>query len=1305
MDSSTARKGDADLSKDQDDQSSPSSGSGVWKSSPERLSPVKLTTRSKKKVKRHSSPPSDPAKMSSPEKLTTRSKKKLKIVTELEDPDAMRSHVLEIAGGEDIIEAVAAFGRRCQRRVCVLSGNGVVANPTLRQPGEPRSTVALNGRFEILSMSGAFVPASKERDSRPMNSSWLTVFVAGGQGQVVGGGVVGALRASGPVMVFAAILSTASAGEHIALGDDEQGEGSASGQLPSPQTDTPDKGTGDEEDQMVHLVKPPVGITDQSRMEPLSCTTQEVKMGTAIFQHTREDKSCPVQEPQRADSSEPLEKNAGEQSDGTGKNLQSDKQCATQDKRLLLQKTLSVVQDFIKRAEGCVHDRVSDMCLQDAKDAAHDAEDLLDEFKYFELQEKIEGSTIPSRFLELYDKEIARIQGSLELRVFQMRLLDLDDAQQQCIINEPISSEDDLFLEGQTIFGRQKELSEFIQLLGLQENNPTDKQVPDPEVATVPDSKQAKLENVSVLPIVGGVGVGKTALAHLIFNEKRVQGHFDLLIWMCVSDGFDEKKLIKRLAWSVAESDMKTDDLSCLQRILTNGIIHRSRRLFLVLDDAQDDVCQENCHGWKNFLAPLKCARPGSMVLVTTRSRRVAELVGTLKPMVLEGLPKETLCEFFMMLTLGSHHSVSNPVLKHIGESIVARLNGSPLCAKLLGRQLRLKLDVGYWKIILGSELWGLPRREEISLFAAFELSYQSLPFHLKCCFSFCSMYPRGYAFDADTLVDSWVALGFVVPPAGNMLAVDIGHVYFQQLVSRSFFERAPAYSRSRSRSTYIIHGLLYDLAQYITRNECFVIKGRGDLSKIPPKVRHVSILGNGDLSSSDIECLLTYKTLRSIVCIGVDGDIITNSILGTWFDHLTSLRMLRFISCRLKELHGNVSKLILLRYLDISACDFHELPDSLWRLHNLEILDAQNCTLDVVPKDIVRLVNLQRLRLKNDLISQLGCVPEVGKLTLLQNMPYYAVDDKPGRRIQELKNMNHLHGELEIDGLRNVMSQEEAAGAELAKKIYLDTLVLKWHESIRPQKHNSTKEMEVLEALRPSSNIKHLKVKFYMGDGLSPRWLRHDELSSLASLSINSCPNIATLFLIEPSETGSSRSSSVSFQSLTKISITWCRSLASLDNFLRPECLPMIKVIRISNCEELVSLPTYNLVHFVHLEDLEVSHCWSLNWEPRLALPPTLKSLKLEACGEFSDSTLSCLHNLAALTTLNLQFCPRIESISAQIWNGLRSIESLKIVCCQGLVTVGGSGSITGIKNVDIRHCSKLKELEQPFRSGQADS
>ncbi|TVT99776.1 hypothetical protein EJB05_54832, partial [Eragrostis curvula] len=73
----------------------------------------------------------------------------------------MRSHVLEIASGADIVDAIAGFSRRRQRGVSVLSGSGAVTNVTLRQPagGGGAAAVALRGRFELLSLSGAFLPA------------------------------------------------------------------------------------------------------------------------------------------------------------------------------------------------------------------------------------------------------------------------------------------------------------------------------------------------------------------------------------------------------------------------------------------------------------------------------------------------------------------------------------------------------------------------------------------------------------------------------------------------------------------------------------------------------------------------------------------------------------------------------------------------------------------------------------------------------------------------------------------------------------------------------------------------------------------------------------------------------------------------------------------------------------------------------------------------------------------------------------------------------------------------------------------
>ncbi|BAH94531.1 putative disease resistance protein RGA3 [Oryza sativa Japonica Group] len=966
-----------------------------------------------------------------------------------------------------------------------------------------------------------------------------------------------------------------------------------------------------------------------------------------------------------------------------------------QDERFVLENTLRGMYELIKLAECWVRKDYSIAnLLQEAKDTVYCAEDLLDELNYYELQDGVGFSANRSSCPEFSDIKMTEIHGKLNSLKEQMGHLGLHDMQPQHFIFESVSQKYGNLMYDRTNFGYQEELQVLIDSFILDKNSLTSEQVSE-----VPSSGRAGQKNLSVLTIVGDGGIGKTALAHCSFNDQKVQDHFDLLVWICVSDGFDDKKLIKRLAWAIAESEMKSDDLICLQRVLTNGMIHHSRRLLLVLDDLQEDVCQEYYLGWERFLAPLKCASPGSMVLVTTRSMKVAEHISSVC-LQLEGLPNEINWHLFSMHAFDLPISDSDQEVECIGRKIAARLNGSPLGAKIVGCLLNLKLDAVYWKSILESELWELGHHKETRIWPALHLSYQYLPFHLKRCFSFCSMYPKSHEFDAETLVDSWVAVGLVVSN-GSVPAVDIGHEYFDQLVRRSFFQISP--TSSSSRHAYVMQGLLYETAQKISTNECFVIKDSSDLLRIPPKVRHVSILHFSGLSSSDLESLHKYKTLRSVVCISIDSDVITTSVLETWFCHLTNIRMLRFISCRLKELLGNVGNLILLRYLDISSCDFEALPDSFWRLRNLEILDAQNCRFDSVPKDIVKLVKLRKARLRSDLNNQLGHVPGVGNLIYLQDMPYYAVDDTPGRGIQELKNLNNLRGALEISGLHNVTSKEQAVEADLDKKTHLNTLTLSWHDSIRPDKHNGEQEMEVLESLRPSPSIKNLEVRFYMGSGFHPSWLLDDEpiSSRLESLSISSCPNIASLFI---TVTGSSSrgSSPVVFRSLTKLSVTWCRKLMSLDNLLQPELLPEIKVIRISNCEELASLPTNQLIKFTHLEDLEVSHCWSLSWEQGLTLPRSLKSLKLEACGELTDSVLRCgLRELPVLVSLELQFCSGVECIGGEIWSEMPSLQRLKIFCCQELSSIGGEESIARVESVDIRHCPKLRELEQPFQRG----
>nr|XP_043613604.1 AT-hook motif nuclear-localized protein 20-like [Erigeron canadensis] len=148
----------------------------------------------------------------------SKNKPKPPIFVTRDSPNALRSHVMEVESGTDIAESIAQFSRKRQRGVSVLSASGTVMNVTLRQPTAPGSVMALQGRFEILSLTGAFLPGPA-----PPGSTGLTIYLAGGQGQVVGGSVVGSLVASGPVMVIAATFSNATY-ERLPVDEEEEAD-------------------------------------------------------------------------------------------------------------------------------------------------------------------------------------------------------------------------------------------------------------------------------------------------------------------------------------------------------------------------------------------------------------------------------------------------------------------------------------------------------------------------------------------------------------------------------------------------------------------------------------------------------------------------------------------------------------------------------------------------------------------------------------------------------------------------------------------------------------------------------------------------------------------------------------------------------------------------------------------------------------------------------------------------------------------------------------------------------------------------
>ncbi|KAF9685735.1 hypothetical protein SADUNF_Sadunf03G0085000 [Salix dunnii] len=108
-------------------------------------------------------------------------------------------HIITVNAGEDVTMKIISFSQQGPRAICVLSANGVISSVTLRQPDSSGGTLTYEGRFEILSLSGSFMPS--ETGGTRSRSGGMSVSLASPDGRVVGGGVAGLLVAASPVQV------------------------------------------------------------------------------------------------------------------------------------------------------------------------------------------------------------------------------------------------------------------------------------------------------------------------------------------------------------------------------------------------------------------------------------------------------------------------------------------------------------------------------------------------------------------------------------------------------------------------------------------------------------------------------------------------------------------------------------------------------------------------------------------------------------------------------------------------------------------------------------------------------------------------------------------------------------------------------------------------------------------------------------------------------------------------------------------------------------------------------------------------
>ncbi|MED6201759.1 hypothetical protein PIB30_098285, partial [Stylosanthes scabra] len=211
--------------------------------------------------------------------------------------------------------------------------------------------------------------------------------------------------------------------------------------------------------------------------------------------------------------------------------------------------------------------------------------------------------------------------------------------------------------------------------------------------------------HLSVNPIVGMGGLGKTTLTRRIFKDNKVMKHFDLRIWVCVSTEFNTMKILHSIVESVSGHNPNLSTLEALQNKVQEILL--GKRYLLVLDDVW------STEKWEDLKSVLLCGgTKGSAILVTSRIDSVASFMGTWPIHRLSRLSEDDNWLLFKYHAFGSN-KVECTELVAIGKQIVRKCAGSPLASKALGSLLRNKQQEIQWLNVLQSKFWDILEEDD----------------------------------------------------------------------------------------------------------------------------------------------------------------------------------------------------------------------------------------------------------------------------------------------------------------------------------------------------------------------------------------------------------------------------------------------------------------------------------------------------------------------------------------------------------------------------------------------------------------
>ncbi|KAI9116513.1 hypothetical protein K1719_012680 [Acacia pycnantha] len=899
----------------------------------------------------------------------------------------------------------------------------------------------------------------------------------------------------------------------------------------------------------------------------------------------------------------------------------------------------AVLHDAEKKATKT--DAISDW-LQKMKDVLLDADDLLDAYLAEELAREVITKDKMAKEVRIFFSKSNRIvcahKMGRKIRAIRKKLDEIYDEKNLFMLRESSSSTSneshewrrtDPFVSKQDVVGRDEERKRLVSTL------------------LNPDVKS----DVSVVPIVGIGGFGKTTLAQLVYNDVSVKNHFELMMWVCVSDEtqpLSNNMLAQKIIGGQQTSAQPPQPVEELSRKV------KGKRFFLVLDDVWNIKDRGE---WLKLQNLFRGGRKGSMIIVTTRSMEVANTMGTDPPFSLKGLDEDESWELFRRVAFRDGKEPDDHKLVGIGKDIAGKCVGVPLAIRTIGSLLfTKKLGVSEWSYFRDHE-FANAGSDDTTILSILKLSYDYLPSHLKNCFAFCSLFPKDYEIERKILIQMWIAEGFI-PFDTNKVMEDIGDEYFMQLLSRCLFQDVKRDFFDEIKQCKM-HDLIHDLALSITKNECYIVKSeRIEEENIGDVIRHVSSHFDGDWKFQ----FGNAKTKRVRTILSPKGQcyFIRSHFLSRFFNPI----------CR-----STTSLPKHLRVLDLANERVY------WKSHIIARATPTAALLASLPESIGSLTSLQELRLTDS--RSLASLPEsIGSLTSLQELDLnhcFVLASLP----ESIGSLTSLQ-KLNLNSCSSLTSLPESIGSLTSLQgLYLcncfDLLSL-------PESIGSLTSLQELY-LNDCFNLASLPESIGSLTSLQGLYLRN--CSALVSLpeSIGSLTSLQELHLTDCYSLASLPESIGSLTSLQELRLTDSRSLASLPESIGS--LTSLPVLDLRNCS-LVSLPE-SIGSLTSLQELYLHNCSAL-----VSLPESIGSLtslqKLYIRNCFALVSLpESIGSLTSLQNLGLDSCSSLASLPESI-GSLTSLQGLYLSDCFTLASLPDS----------IKSLTSLQRLTFPYQQNQ---